>query len=92
MGTLALHKGNLSEIYEDAKERLLEDASLSAREKVLLAALMLFELHEIQEFHGRQVTETLRDVSNPVNNITAALSGLISSEEGEAVEGVDPWV
>ncbi|MEO5716430.1 MAG: hypothetical protein ABIT37_23330 [Luteolibacter sp.] len=77
------HSDPGSGLYENAKERLLEDTDLSAREKVLLAALMLSELHEIQEFHGRQVTETLRDASNPVNNITAALSGLISRGEAE---------
>lgn len=76
----------VSGVYNDAKERLLEDADLSAREKVLLTGLMLFELHEIEEFHGRQVTETLRDVSNPVNNITAALTGLISKGEAEIVD------
>lgn len=80
------HSAPEDSLYENAKERLLEDTDLSARERVLLAALMLAELHDIRDFHGRQVTETLRDASNPVNNITAALNGLISKGEAEIAD------
>lgn len=66
-----------------ARERLLEDPGLTAGEKVLLSALYLKELYEVQEFHGRQITGVLREVANPVNNITAALTGLISKGEAE---------
>jgi hypothetical protein len=73
-------------LYESAKERLLEDPNMTAGEKVLLAALVLRELYEISEFHSRQITETLREASNPVNNITAAINGLIGKGEVEIVE------
>lgn len=66
-----------------ARERLLEDTGLTAGEKVLLSALYLKELYEVQEFHGRQITGVLREVANPVNNITAALTGLITKGEAE---------
>lgn len=66
-----------------SRERLLEDPGLTAGEKVLLSALYLKELYELQEFHGRQITAVLREVANPVNNITAALNGLISKGEAE---------
>lgn len=69
-----------------AKERLLEDPHLNAGEKVLLAALILAELYEVQDFHSRQITETLREAANPVNNITAALSGLIAKGEAEIAD------
>lgn len=75
--------GNTSPLFESAKERLLEDPDLTAGEKVLLAALVLRELYEVEEFHSRQITETLKEASNPVKNITAALNGLMS--KGEAV-------
>jgi hypothetical protein len=73
-------------LYEQAKERLLEDPGLAAGEKVLLAALILSELYEIEDFHSRQITETLREASNPVNNITAALNGLIGKREAEITD------
>ena len=72
--------GSLADL---ARERLLEDPGLTAGEKVLLSALYLKELYEVQEFHGRQITAVLREVANPVNNITAALTGLISKGEAE---------
>lgn len=75
-----------SPLFESAKERLLEDPDLTAGEKVLLAAMILRELYEIEEFHSRQITETLREASNPVNNITAALNGLMSKGEAEVAE------
>lgn len=71
------------EPFEQARERLLEDTAMSAGEKVLLAALHLLELHGVDDFQGRQITETLRSFSNPVKNITAALNGLIAKGEAE---------
>lgn len=76
----AAEEGGLA---DQARERLLEDPGLTAGEKVLLSALYLKELYEVQEFHGRQITAVLREVSNPVNNITAALNGLIAKGEAE---------
>jgi|GEM_PF-2385359 len=73
---------------DQARERLMEDPGLAAGEKVLLAALILRELYEVKEFHSRQITEYLKEASNTVNNITAALNGLISKGEAE-VAGPD---
>ena len=68
-------------LFELAKSRLLDDTGLTAGEKVLLAALMLRELYEIEDFNSRQITENLRDLATPVNNVTAALNGLIAKGE-----------
>jgi len=65
-------------VYAQAKECLLESTQLAAVEKVLLAVVIISTLYEVETFHSRQVTETLRDASNSVGNVTAALNGLIA--------------
>jgi len=77
---------NTPALDELAKDRLLEDVSLSSGEKVLLAALVLSELYEIVDFHSRQITETLKQNSNPIGNITSALTGLINRGEVEIAD------
>ena len=69
-----------------ARERLLEVPDLTAGEKVLLAALIVSELFEASAFHSRQLTEVLRQSSNPVKNITAAINGLIGKGEMEVAD------
>ncbi|WP_009958305.1 hypothetical protein [Verrucomicrobium spinosum] len=60
--------------YENAKERLLDDALLSTSEKALLASFAITELYEVKSFTTRQVTEFLRDTGNEIGNVTAALN------------------
>lgn len=85
----AMHSGgHKPDFHELAHKRLMDDPTLSAGEKVLLAALILFELYEVSDFHSRQITETLKQNSIPLGNITSALAGLINRGEVEFSDSI----
>jgi hypothetical protein len=78
--------GTEESLFERARSRLLDDPRLAAGDKVKLAALMLADMYELDSFQSRQITEALREMSNPVGNVTAAINGLIQHGEVEIDE------
>ncbi len=77
--------------YETARNVLLDEPALATSDKVILAAYAICDLYELKEFTGRQVTEFLKETSNEIGNVTAAMTALvqkgwadIASKEGES--------
>lgn len=71
--------------YDNVKNILLDDPNLSTADKVLLGSFAICDLYELKEFSGRQVTEFLKETSNEIGNVTAAMTALVQRGFAEII-------